>query len=77
MLKIRLQKKLNKLSNSFRIVVIKKNYKRDGIYKESLGIYNPVKKYLVLNIVRFKYWISLGTEVSVTVTKLAKTFSIL
>ena len=77
MLKIRLQKKSNKLSNSFRIVVIKKNYKRDGVYTESIGIYNPAKKYLILNISRFKYWISIGTELSATVIKLTKTFSIL
>ncbi len=68
MLRIRLQRFGKKKSPAYRLVVIEKSSKRDGIPVEVLGSYNPKTKELVLNTERAKYWQSQGAQASETVT---------
>lgn len=57
----------------YRIVVTDSRKRRDGGWIESIGYYNPVsaEKELRLDKERLNYWLSVGAQMSPTVTRLA------
>lgn len=68
---IRLSRTGKRGERKFRVVVKEKRSKRDGAAIETLGYFekgkNGKKK---INKERYQYWVSVGAEPSVTVSKL-------
>ncbi len=66
MVKIRLQKLGRRNRSYFRIVVTDVRVKRQGMYLEKLGQYDPVEpnmeKALVVNADRVQHWLSVGAQ---------------
>src|SRR5207245_10730913 len=59
---------------SYRIVVKKKQSKRDGACLENLGTYNPTREPAEINLKadRVQYWIGKGAQPTDTVRRLIK-----
>ncbi|TXI35081.1 MAG: 30S ribosomal protein S16 [Niabella sp.] len=72
MVKIRLTRTGRKNAPSFRIIVIDSRSKRDGMYIEKLGYYNPTEndKNVVYSKERYDHWLSVGAQPSDAVKKL-------
>ncbi len=72
MVKIRLTRTGRKNAPSYRIIVIDSKSKRDGMYIEKLGYYNPTEdpKKVVCTKERYDYWLSVGAQPSDAVKKL-------
>ncbi|MFW0838023.1 MAG: 30S ribosomal protein S16 [Candidatus Komeilibacteria bacterium] len=70
MLSIRLSRTGKKKQPYYRILVLEKSKDPWGDYLELLGNYNPRSKELVINEERLKYWISVGAQMSNTVSNL-------
>lgn len=58
----------------YRIVVMDKRRKRESVYIEKLGYYDPMTEpaTIEINKERFEYWISRGAEISGGIRKLWK-----
>ncbi len=58
----------------YRIVAIEKRRKRDSIYLDKLGYYDPMTEppTIEINKERFLYWLNNGAEISEGVRKLWK-----
>lgn len=71
MLAIRFQRTGRKNNPAFRIVVLEKaRSPKAGNPLQVLGSYNPKTKHTVIDEARVKHWISMGAQVSGTVTNL-------
>lgn len=73
MLKIRLARGGKKKRPSYRIVLIDSKKKREGMFNEILGVYNPILSSehadrLRLNTERIAYWLSVGAQPTATVS---------
>jgi small subunit ribosomal protein S16 len=70
---IRMTRMGRKKKPFYRIVVTDSRKRRDGGWIESIGHYNPVSvnKELTLDTERLNYWLSVGAQMSPTVTRLA------
>ena len=70
---IRLTRIGKKGERKFRVVVKEKRSRRDGDYIENLGFFEkgPNSKNLI-NMDRYKYWVSQGAQPSVTVSEIVK-----
>lgn len=77
MVKIRLQKLGRRNRAYFRIVVTDARVKRQGMYLEKLGQYDPIEKnaekQLVVNAERVKHWVERGAQATEAVTNLLRT----
>ena len=62
---------------SYRIIVKEKQSKRDGVYLENLGTYNPTREpaEIKLDMDRVRYWIGKGAQPTETVDQLIKASS--
>lgn len=67
MLKIRLKRLGRKQQPSYRIIVIDSRKKRDGRAIKELGFYNPLSKYMKLDLMQMQYCIRNGAQMSKTV----------
>lgn len=79
MVKLRL-KRMGKIDKPFyRIVAVDSRKKRDGIYLESIGYYDPKTEPLTLKIdvERALHWLNVGAQPSDTVNSLLKRAGIL
>ncbi len=80
MVKIRLQKLGRRNRAYFRIVVQDVRVKRQGLYLEKLGQYDPIEtvkeKQLQFNAERLKHWISQGAQASDAVVNLLKPYGV-
>ena len=74
MLAIKLMRTGAKKSPSYRVVVKEKKSKRDGAYLENLGIYNPTREpvEIQLDLERVNYWMEKGAQPTDTVSRLIK-----
>jgi small subunit ribosomal protein S16 len=74
--KIRLQKLGRRNRAYFRIVVTDARVKRQGVYLEKLGQYDPIEtdkeKQLLVNVDRLKHWVSNGAQATEAVVNLLK-----
>jgi len=74
--KIRLQKLGRRNRSYFRIVVTDARVKRQGLYLEKIGQYDPIEKDiekgLVVNTERAKHWIEHGAQATGAVVSLLK-----
>jgi len=72
MLRIRLARTGAKKKPQYRVVVIEKEWARDGRFLEILGNYNPRANPVELRVdrERVQYWISKGAQPSQTVARL-------
>ncbi|OGB86470.1 30S ribosomal protein S16 [candidate division TM6 bacterium RIFCSPHIGHO2_12_FULL_38_8] len=71
--KIRFARIGKKHAPIYKIVAIDSRRKRDGMYLENLGTYNPKTKDLIqFHDDRIAHWISLGAEPTDAVTRLIK-----
>ena len=70
---IRMTRMGRKKKPFYRIVVTDSRKRRDGGWIEVIGNYNPVSANKDLNIdeERLNYWLSVGAQMSPTVTRLA------
>ena len=70
---IRMTRMGRKKKPFYRIVVTDSRKRRDGGWIEVIGNYNPVSvnKELTLDEERLNYWLSVGAQMSPTVTRLA------
>ena len=76
---IRMNRKGSKNKPFYNLVVADSKKKRDGIFIEKLGYYNPItcykeKKFFILKN-RLKKWLKNGAQVSKTVKYLIKTYA--
>lgn len=64
MLAIRLTRMGSKKKPSYRVIVTRKRYKRDGAYVENLGFYNPLTTPATISVdrSRFDYWVTQGAQ---------------
>ena len=76
MLKLRLKKCGRKGQESYRIVAMPSQTKRDGRATEGLGFYNPHTNEANINVVRVKARLSQGAQPTATVANLLKKASI-
>jgi small subunit ribosomal protein S16 len=78
MVKIRLQKLGRRNRAFFRIVVADVRVKRQGAYLEKLGQYDPIEtspdKQVVVDVERYKHWISKGAQATEAVENLVRKF---
>jgi len=74
LLAIKLMRTGAKKSPSYRVVVKEKKSKRDGAYLENLGIYNPTREpvEIQLDLERVNYWMEKGAQPTDTVSRLIK-----
>ena len=74
MVKIKLSRTGSINRGTYRIVVMEEGKRRDGLSIEILGSYNPLVKppSLVCDRKRLAYWISVGAQKTVGVTKILK-----
>ncbi|WGH26574.1 MAG: 30S ribosomal protein S16 [Candidatus Shikimatogenerans bostrichidophilus] len=72
MLKIRLQRKGKKHYPIYSIVVTNIKSPRDGKIIKKLGIYNPIKKKIILNKKETKKWLKNGVKYTKTVNYIFK-----
>ena len=76
MVKIRLQKLGRRNRAYFRIVVTDARVKRQGVYLEKLGQYDPIEsdkeKQLLVNADRLKHWVANGAQATEAVVNLLK-----
>ncbi len=70
--KIRLQRVGKRNQPIFRIVVVDENKKIRGEPKEVIGIYNPIKETVNLDIEKYETWLKKGAKPSDTVKSLYK-----
>jgi len=74
--KIRLQKLGRRNRAYFRIVVTDSRVKRQGLYLEKLGQYDPIEtvkeKQLLINAERLKHWVGHGAQATEAVVNLLK-----
>lgn len=72
MVKIRLTRVGTKNQQKYRIIVADESRARDGKFLEIIGNYNPTVKPAEINFKkdRYNYWISVGAQPSLAVTKL-------
>jgi small subunit ribosomal protein S16 len=71
--KIRLSRYGKKNAPIYRIVATDSKKKRDGMYLENLGTYNPVNHQLVqFNEERINFWVSQGAILTDAVKRLQK-----
>lgn len=73
MVKIRLMRTGKKHQATYRIVAVDSRHRRDGRHIEILGSYNPQIKppAVVLDKVRYNYWVGVGAQASEAVKELA------
>lgn len=75
MVKIRLSRFGSRHNPHYRIVVTDVRKKRDGVYLERIGYYDPrktVPDWYKVDIERARYWLSVGAKPTETVKKLFK-----
>ncbi|MBI4843826.1 MAG: 30S ribosomal protein S16 [Nitrospirae bacterium] len=74
MVKIRLTRKGSKKQPFYRIVAIDSRKRRDGVFLENIGTYNPLTdpSEIKIDTERAKYWLGCGAQPSSTVKKLLK-----
>ena len=76
MVRIRLQRLGRRNRSYFRIVVTDARVKRQGLYLEKVGQYDPVEqdkeKQLAVNAERVKHWLERGAQPSDAVVSLLK-----
>ena len=76
MVKIRLQKLGRRNRAYFRIVVTDSRVKRQGLYLENLGTYDPIEptaeKQVNVKLERVKHWAQLGAQPSDAVVNLLR-----
>jgi small subunit ribosomal protein S16 len=74
--KIRLQKLGRRNRSYFRIVATDARTKRQGIYLENLGTYDPIEKVaekaVVVNTERVKHWVGQGAQATDAVVSLLR-----
>ena len=72
MVKIRLKKFGKKKQPFYRVVIANSTNARDGQTLETVGIYDPTKNPIVLDLKadRIQHWISVGAQPSETVARL-------
>ena len=71
---IRLMRVGKRANPSYRIIVIDKRKKQNGLYLEKIGFYNPLAKPPVLELKkdRYDFWVKNGAELSEGIVKLKK-----
>lgn len=62
MLRIRLSRGGKTNNPVYKVVVAERQRPVKGKFVESLGIYNPLSKYMQVDVDRVKYWISVGAQ---------------
>ena len=76
MVKIRLQKLGRRNRSYFRIVATDARTKRQGMYLENLGTYDPIEKVaekaVVVNTERVKHWVGQGAQATDAVVSLLR-----
>lgn len=76
MVKIRLQRLGRRNRSCYRIVVTDARTKRDGVYLEKVGQYDPVEKsaekQLVVNTERVQHWLGRGAQLTESVALLLR-----
>ena len=81
MVKIRLQKLGRRNRAYFRIVVTDARVKRQGLYLEKLGTYDPIEKVaekqVVVNLERVKHWTDHGAQPTEAIVNLLRTRGLL
>lgn len=77
MLKIKLSRTGKKGYSSYKIIVKEARSKRDGLYLEQLGIYDPNSKPLSIKInkERLSYWLEKGAQPTKTIRRLIKNYA--
>ena len=71
--KIRLSRLGKKNRPYWRIIAVDSRKKRDGVFLEDLGTYDPIKHSIVqINKERLNEWVTQGAECSAAVIKLMK-----
>lgn len=74
--KIRLSRVGKKNAPIYRIIVTDSRKKRDGMFIENLGTYNPTKHEIIqYDVQRLDYWVSKGAIISDAVKKIQKQYS--
>ena len=65
---------------AYRVGVIDSRAPRDGVYIESIGVYNPFieddRKKVTLNKERAEYWLKVGAQPSETVASFCRLFNV-
>ena len=76
---IRLMRVGKRGNPSYRIIVIDKRKKQNGLYLEKIGFFNPLPHPPVLELKkdRYDYWVSKGAELSDGIIKLKKRWGVL
>ena len=71
---IRLMRVGKRKNPSYRIIVIDKRKKQNGLYLEKIGFYNPLPNPPILNLKkdRYDFWVKNGAELSEGIIKLKK-----
>lgn len=69
---IRLARQGAKKRPFYRIVAADKRRSRDGRFLEQLGVYDPRVKHVRIDHERYKYWVSVGAQPTLTVKQLVK-----
>ncbi len=75
MVKIRLARFGSKHNPHYRVVIADEKKKRDGIYIERIGYYDPRKTtedWYKINVERAKYWLSVGAQPTPTAKRLMR-----
>ena len=74
MVKLRLSQTGTKNRKTYRIIAIEEGKRRDGTAIEVLGFYDPLVKppMLKLDKERVNYWVSVGAQLSPSLSKLIK-----
>jgi len=74
LVKIRLTRRGAKKKPFYRVIVADSRARRDGLFLEIIGTYNPLKdpSEIKIDIERAKYWLSCGAQPTPMVRKLLK-----
>ncbi|QCI16062.1 30S ribosomal protein S16 [Buchnera aphidicola] len=79
MVKIRLSRYGTKKRPFYKMIVADSRCSRDGRFIEKVGYFNPIARsksdILQLNLIRIKYWINQGAQISERSKKLIKLFN--
>jgi len=70
--KIRLRRTGKRNAPAHRIVVADSRSPRDGRFIESIGVYDPRRKFEQIDVERVDYWVGNGAQVSETVAAIVK-----
>ena len=70
MIAIRLSRFGRKKAPFYRVVAVDSTKKRDGLFSQILGTWNPAKKEIKIEKAKVEAWVKKGAQVSATVKKL-------